>query len=102
MKNQCGETRRGFFPFADPSHKLRASAQGQNDHHIVTLRRKPKGLRDFSLRLRSVQNDAFSVTLFLTFTFLIVTLRRKPKGLLLFCHSEGVKPRGIFITGFIE
>jgi len=57
---------------------------------------------DSSLRLRSVQNDAFSVTLFLTFTFLIVTLRRKPKGLLLFCHSEGVKPRGIFITGFIE
>ena len=22
----------GFFPFADPSHKLRASAQGQNDN----------------------------------------------------------------------
>ena len=38
---------------------------------------------DSSLRLRSVQNDAFSVTLFLTFTFLIVTLRRKPKGLIL-------------------
>ena len=37
---------------------------------------------DSSLRLRYVQNDAFSVTLFLTFTFLIVTLRRKPKGLI--------------------
>jgi len=22
----------GFFPFADPSHKLRASAQGENDN----------------------------------------------------------------------
>jgi hypothetical protein len=37
---------------------------------------------DSSLRMRHVQNDAFSVTLFLTFTFLIVTLRRKPKGLI--------------------
>ena len=58
---------------------------------------------DSSLRLRSVQNDAFSVTLFLTFTFLIVTLRRKPKGLLPFLSFRGGKtPRNLYYRFYRE
>jgi hypothetical protein len=41
----------GFFPFADPSHKLRASAQGQNDN----IRRR--FFADAQNDKREAQND---------------------------------------------
>ena len=75
MKNHCGETRRGFFPLADPSQtlpsqtlhrpftdpsqtlrigsglRLRASAQGQNDN----IRRR--FFADAQNDKREAQND---------------------------------------------